>query len=319
MNEQRCQPVAPPVSLIDFEAELAAGWVKAKTRATNRGDLTLFEPIADGGTTLVVKTCPGWDQAQVRRLVATTTACCRHAQSHGVPPFVATATSWGVNPDYVCSEWIAGTSVEEWLAEELRDLSSSAAVKRTLGFASAMAELMAHFHAATSEHTNPEARHVGSKSDRVVELLAGPSAVQSARRVRTIDDPGPHNTIRDPSGQLWLIDLPADDEVVVLERDLARLISRIVGSVHRHSTATWVQYSPVVEAVIAGYRGSIAGDVEVNRSVIYACLAADAGTKAVLTRRRLPPGTRLECFVRESAAAVVLSASALRVRLSRHA
>lgn len=315
MNEQRCHSIAPPVSLADFEAKLATGWTKTKTRVTNRGELTIFEPIGPDGTTLVVKKCPGWNESQVRQLVTTTSLCSEFAQKHGVPAFVAALLSWGVDPDYVCSEWIAGTSVEEWLGDELRGLSSSAAVTRTLDIASAMAGLVAHFHAATADHTSHNARIARSRSDRVVETLAGPRAVQSSRRVRSIDDPGPHNTIRDAHGDLWLIDLPADEELVLVERDLARLVSRIVGSIHRHSTATWVPYQPVVEAVIAGYVRNGASDV--NRALVSACLATDAATKVALTRRRLPPGTRLECFVRESAAAVTLTASALRARLPR--
>jgi hypothetical protein len=298
-----------PLPLEDFEAELDRNWIRGNTRTTNRGELTTFEPSTAGGVRLVVKRCPGWTGAQVVRLVSTVSICREYAQSCGLAPFVAAVRAWGHDPDYVCSEWVEGVSVDDWMAEECEGLPSSQAVARSLEIAAGMAELMAHFHEAMADEVTAAGDDAGA--------LVGRRALADSVRVYSIEDPGPHNTVLGRDGTLWLIDLPADARVVPVERDIARLVSRIVGAVHRHADAVWVPYRPIADAVDLGYRRAGPPGVRIDRSLVYAALASDAAVKAVFTRRRLPPGTRLECLIRESAAAVTLGARALGSRLRR--
>lgn len=152
-------------------------------------------------------------------------------------------------------------------------------------------------------------------SIRLIAMLRGTRGVARSERVRSIDDPGPHNTVLGEDERLWLIDLPADFQNVMVERDIARLSSRVVGAIHRHSKLIWVSYHPIVDAAIEGYERIGSPEARpIDRSLVYACLASDAAKKVALTRRRLPPGTRLECFVRESVAATSLGARAIWFR-----
>lgn len=312
-------------SLLDHDE---AKWVLERTITTNRGELAVYGDSSGTSRPMVVKREPTWTSRDSAGLARTVHACRLHALAHGDPPFVPALRGWGDDPPYVAIDLIDGTNLNATLADELAGLRADDATSMAIASTRAMAQLVARFHQAMTE-LDAASWDLPSKSGtteetgaalRLIGLLRGPRHLERAFRVRSIDDPGPHNTVVDTNGGLWLIDLPADAQDVMVERDVARLISRVVASIHRPSSSRWIPYHPVVDAVIEGYQTIRAPEGRsVDRSLVYACLAADAALKVVFTRRRLPPGTRLECFVRESYATVTLATRALwlRVRGSR--
>ncbi len=307
-----------PLRFDDLVRSLGDDWHERGTSRTNRGELTIFEHVNDDTSRLVVKRCPTWTADEVRRLAATMSTCRSHAAARDLRPHVPHLESWGIDPPYLCTAWVDGSSVDEWMAMELADLPARDAVERTIDLAIGMGELMAWFHRAMEAEVETIAGRrdaARSASGMITGALAGKGAHGFRTRVYSIEDPGPHNTIRDEAGHLWLIDLPAEARTVTVEQDIARLASRVVGAIHRHSNARWVPYRPTVDAVIDGYRRGSTREDDVDRTLVFACLSSDAAIKAALTRRRLPPGTRLECLVRESAGAVTLGGAALRERL----
>ena len=316
----------PAVPLEELLRTMAASGKRAKTVTTNSGELTLHDRAAADQPAVVVKRVPDWTAAHARGLAFTLEACRRHAESTGNPSFAAQLYGWGDEPVYLATAWIDGDNVNHRMAHELAGLGPKAAVASSVETASGSAELVARYHcamAACDLHPWELPKKSASAEEagmaiRLIGLLRGSRGVSRSERVRSIDDPGPHNTIVGSDGELRLIDLPADFQITMVERDLARLASRLVGAIHRHSRSRWVPYRPIVEAVIEGYeRVGSPGRRPIDRSLVYSCLAADAAIKVALTRRRLEPGTRLECFVRESAATVVLSARSLLLR-ARH-
>jgi len=318
------------VALDELLGQLADEWTLQKTLTSTNCELALYEPAFNAGVPLVIKQCPGWTADHVRGLSLTLEACRLHAEVAGIDSFVAASRSWGEDPVYLSTDWVDGTDMRHWFAATFADLPLDDAVGRSMEACARVAGLMAHYHQAMADFDLADSG-VPQKSAtveesgsavRLIRILRGRPGVDRSERVRSIDDPGPHNTVVGHNGELWLIDLPAHLQVVMLERDIARLASRLVGAVQKHSNSVWVprmrHYRGVVDAVVDGYEkvGS-PRERSIDLSLVYACLTLDAMLKVAHTRVRRAPGRRLEPFVRESLAVVGLTARTLwlRVRL----
>ena len=276
---------------------------------------------------LVIKQSPAWMVDHVRGLSLTLEACRLYAEVAGIDPFVAASRSWGENPVYLCTDWVEGTDMRHWFAATFADLPPDDAVARSFDVSTRLAGLLAHYHKAMADW-DPADSGVPQKSATIEEsgsafqlirILRGRRGVDRSERVRSISDPGAHNTVVGPNGELWLIDLPAHLQVVTLERDIARLATRLLGAVQRHSNSLWVprmrQYRGMVDAVVEGYeRVGSPSQQPIDLSLVYACFTTDAVLKVARTRGRRAPGRRLEAFVRESLAVAGLTARTLWLR-----
>ena len=307
--------------------QLADEWTLQKTLTTTNCELALYEPAFNAGVPLVIKQCPGWTADHVRGLSLTLEACRLHAEVAGIDSFVAASRSWGEDPVYLCTDWVDGTQMRHWFAATFADLPPDDAEARSLEASTRVGGLMAHYHQAMADFDladrgAPQKTATLEESGsavRLIRILRGRQGVRRSERVRSIDDPGPHNTVVGPNGGLWLIDLPAHLQVVMLERDVARLASRLVGAVQVYSNSFWMprirHYRGIVDAVVDGYEkvGSPSRR-SIDLPLVYACLTTDALLKVALTRARRSSGTRLEAFVRESLAVVGLTARTLWLR-----
>ena len=315
------------VSLDELLGQLADAWTLQKTLTTTNGELALYQPAGSAGVPLVIKQCPEWTADHVRGLALTLEACRLHAEVADIDSFVAAPRSWGEDPVYLCTDWVDGTDMRHWFAAAFADLPPDDAVARSMEASARVGGLIAHYHQAMADlHLAdsgvPEKSATMEESGsavRLIRVLRGRRGADRSERVRSIDDPGPHNTVVGHNGELWLIDLPAHLQVVMLERDIARLASRLVGAVQKHSNSVWVprmrHYRGVVDAVVDGYEkvGS-PRERPIDLSLVYACLALDAMLKVAHTRGRRAPGRRLEPFVRESLAVLGLTARTLWLR-----
>lgn len=316
----------PPVTVSVLLSRSAATLSLVRSVETNSGALALYADETSSLPEMVIKNVPSWTATHASGLARTLDACRLHSEAVGARPFVATLHGWGDDPVFIATGWIEGENLNHRMADELAGLTAATATAKCRDTTTAAAALVARFHRAMADSSPddwgiPPSASGGIETGmaaRLISALRGSRGIDRSERVRSIDDPGPHNTILDANNDLWLIDLPADFQEVMVERDIARLVSRVVGAIHRASTSRWVPYHPVVDAVIAGYeRDASPSTRRIDRSLVYACLAADAAVKVALTRRRLPPGTRLECFFRESFAALTLGGRALRLRITR--
>ncbi len=304
-------------------------WHLDQTVATPNGELAVYRSTTGNEPPLVIKQCPEWTADHVRGLSLTLEVCRRHGQETGIAPFVAAPRGWGGDPVFLCTEWVEGTDMRTWYADTFASLPVAEAVAQSQRVSGQLAGLVAHYHQAMAD-ADPAERGLPLKATtmeesgmavRLIRVLRGSRGLARAERVRSIDDPGAHNTVVTADGALWLIDLPAHLQMVTLERDIARLASRMVGAVQKHSNSLWLprmgHYRGIVDAVVEGYEavGSPEGR-PVDVSLVYACLTADAVLKVARTRGRRVPGTRLEAFVRESLAAIALAGRTLRLRVA---
>ena len=311
---------------------LRARFSVSRSFSTRTGTVDLMHPTAPEEPALMIKQSPQWGADHVRGMWLTLDLLRSYAERAGLTPFAATPRNWGADPAYVCVDWVEGSDVSAWFAQTFADCEPSEAFARSLEISRRYASLLAHYHHAMSD-MEMLADVIPRKSKtieqaglavRMIALLRGGKGVRRSERVRSIDDPGPHNAVEAPDGALWLIDLPAHFESVMVERDIARLASRQVGAVRQHTASSWVprlrHYRRIVDAVVDGYES--VGSPEsrpVDLALVYACLAADAALKTARTRRRLAPGARLEAFVRELLATVLLGVGALWLRFRQPA
>jgi len=320
----RCDDEMP---LDELLGQLADDWTLQKTLITTNGELAVYGRACNSSVALVIKQCPSWTPDHVRGLSLTHKACRLYAEAEGIHPFVAASRSWGEDPVYLCTDWVDGTDMRQWFAAIFAELPPDDALARSLVVSARLAGIVAHYHRAMADSEPawtgvPQklaTREESGSAVRLIRMLRGGRAVDRSERVRSIDDPGAHNTVVGLDGELWLIDLPAHVSVVTPERDVARLASRLVGAIQRHSNSLWVprmrHYRSVVDAVVDGYVSvGSPGQQPVDLPLVYACLTSDAVLKVARTRGRRAPGRRLEAFVRESLAAVGLTARTLWLR-----
>jgi hypothetical protein len=315
------------LSLDELLGQLADGWTLQKTLTTRTGELAVYEPAGNAGIPVVIKQCPRWTADHVRGLFLTLEACRLHAEVAGIDAFVGAARSWGEDPVYLCTDWVDGADMRHWFAATFDDLPPDDAVARSFDVSTRLAEMLAHYHEAMADW-DPAGSGVPQKSATIgesgsafqlVRILRGRRGVDRSERVRSIADPGAHNTVVGPNGELWLIDLPANLQVVTVERDIARLATRLLGSIQRHSKSLWVprmlHYRGVVDAVVEGYeRVGSPSRRPIDLSLVYAYFTTEAVLKVAHPRGRRAPGRRLEAFARGSLAVVRLTARTLWLR-----
>ncbi|MGI9452466.1 MAG: hypothetical protein ACR2QH_17775 [Geminicoccaceae bacterium] len=304
--------------------------------STRTGTIDLIRPTESEGPPLMIKQSPQWSAAHTRGMWITLELLRSHADQTGLAPFAATPHNWGSDPAYICVDWVEGKDLTVWFAKTFADCELNEAFRRSLEMSSRYASLLAHYHRAMSDTEMLEGV-IPKKAETIeqaglavfmIAMLRGNKGVRQSERVRSICDPGPHNAIEAPDGSLWLIDLPAHLETVMVERDIARLVGRQVGAVRKFTTS-WIprlgHYRRIVDAVIDGYEsvGSPKNRLVVDRALVYACLATDAALKTARTFRRLAPGAKLgaklEAFVRELLATILLGAGALWLRFRQPA
>ncbi len=300
--------------------------------STRTGTVDLVHPIEPEGPSLMIKQSPQWGADHARGMWVTLSMLRAYADRTGLSSFAAAPRHWGADPAYICVDWVEGDDLVAWFEKTFVEGEPNEAFRQSLDMSRRYASLLAHYHQAMSD-MDMLAGVIPKKSKtikqsglaiRLIAMLRGKKGVRQSECVRSIDDPGPHNAVEAPDGSLWLIDLPAHFEVVMVERDIARLASRQVGAVRKFTASSWIprlaHYRRIVDTVIDGYEriGSPQGK-PVDRALVYACLATDTALKTVRTRRRLAPGERLEGFVRELLATVLLSAGALWLRFRQPA
>lgn len=304
----------------------------SRSFSTKTGTVDLIHPTEPDGPSLMIKQSPQWDAGHTRGMWFTLELLRSHADQTGLAPFAAAPRHWGSDPAYVCVDWVEGKDLVAWFEKTFAECELNEAFRRSLEISRRYASLLAHYHRAMSDMDmladviprKSKTTEQAGLAVRLIAMLRGKKGVRQSERVRSIDDPGPHNAVEAPDGALWLIDLPAHLESVMVERDMARLASRQVGAVQKNTDALWIprlkHYRRIMDAVINGYESvGSPQDKPVDRALLYACLAADAALKTARTRRRRKPGTRLEAFVRELLAAVLLGIGALWLRFRQPA
>lgn len=315
-----------------LQARLDDGWVKSKSFSTKTGTVDLFRPTTSDESPLMIKQSPRWGAAHARGMWMTLAVLRSYADRTGLAPFAAAPRHWGSDPAYICSDWVEGRDMTSWFAATYETCEPGEAFRRSLEMSRRYASLLAHYHHAMSD-MEMLADEIPRKSKtieqagfgvRIVAMLRGGRGVSQAERVRSIDDPGPHNSVEAPDGSLWLIDLPAHFHSVMVERDIARFVSRQVGAVRKHARSSWFprlwHYRRIANAVVDGYESvGSPGSTSLDLPLVYACLAADAAVKTARTRKRLAPGVRLEAFVREALAMSFLGIGALWLRVRQPA
>lgn len=310
-----------------LRVRLDARCAESKSMTTRTGTVDLFRPQGNEEAPLMIKRSPKWDAAHAQGMWITLELLRLYTARVGLKPFAATPHSWGSDPAYVCADWVEGKEMRTWFSETFVGCEPGVAFLRAIEISSHYAPLLAHYHHAMSDTEmlidviprKANAIEQTGLSQYLIKLLRGGKAVEQSERVRSIDDPGPHNTVEAPDGSLWMIDLPAHFILVIIERDIARFASRQAGAVRKYSNTLWIprlaHYRRIVDAVVEGYESvGSPKNRPLDLPLVYACLGVDAALKAARTHRRLPPGTRLEAFVYESLTAVLLSIVALWMR-----
>jgi hypothetical protein len=307
------------VQVDQLRSQLTRDFRPGPTRRTPTGVLEVWFPRlhSSGSPALAIKQNPSWTEQSARGLFLTLQACREYASEIGSQPFTPAPHSWGADPPYVCLEWVEGTEMRiaiQALASEgrgTRVASEVAITAKTLGL------LLYRYHAAmmlleSSYFLNAE---VTGGSVRMTRLLVGASRFESTNVVRSVEDPGLHNVVRKDDGSLILIDLPAHFMEVPIERDVALLASRLVGSAHYYARARWIPrlkyHRAVTHAVIAGYEQGAPLSLRIDRTHVFASMATNAAIRAAARRRK----RLLQTFIRECLTTALLVALALRQRL----
>ena len=315
------------VPLEALRARLGARCAECKSMITRTGTVDLFRLQENEGPPLMIKQSPKWSATHARGMWITLELLRLYTARTGLNPFAATPHNWGSDPAYVCAGWVEGKEMRTWFSETFADCEPGVAFLRAIEISGRYAPLLAHYHHAMSDTEmlidviprKAKAIEQTGLSQRLIKLLRGGKAVERSERVRSIDDPGPHNTVEAPDGSLWMIDLPAHFILVIVERDIARFASRQAGAVRKYSNTSWIprlaHYRRIVDAVVDGYE-SVGSPKSrpLDLPLVYACLGVDAALKAARTHRRLPQGARLEAFVYEFLTAILLSIVALWLR-----
>jgi hypothetical protein len=210
----------PLDELID---ELAAERVLERTWSSRRGDLRLYRSGADDA--VVVKRLPPHQGPMAPIACDVMARCLRASADDPRGSVMPEPVAWGDDPPYLAYQWVEGQPLDSLITG-----ASAEAAPDVPAMASAAAAAVARFHGAF-----PVARGIGG-----------------SMTVRSLWDPGPHNTVIGSEGTVRLIDPPGFIEEVAPEHDVAVLVHHLSWSTQRSGRA--MAPGPLLDAAADGYR-----------------------------------------------------------------
>lgn len=201
----------------------------------------------------------------------------------GGPPIGPRPRAFGTDPPFVAYEWVDGVIMNDALIAAFRHRPLAEGVTVVTDLAAGAGRLLHRFHTlatGAAEETSifrPESFDLLDRSLR----LTGTSLPDRSRWVRALMDPGPHNIVVEPSGDLRLLDLPGLVEHRPAEVELGMMAQRVGRRSRLAARAAGVPVRGVAraaaDATIAAYRSDADG---LDDALIEAAVAVSAGRLA---------------------------------------
>jgi hypothetical protein len=209
----------------DLEAERAL----ERAWSSRRGDLRLYR--AGPGDAIVVKTLPPHQGPMAPIACEVMVRCLESSADDPRGSVMPEPVAWGDDPAYLAYRWVEGRSFDSVIT------GTATADDPDLPTLAAMAgAAIARFH-------------------RAFPSAPGPGG---SGTVRSLWDPGPHNTVIGPDATVRLIDPPGFVEQVAPEHDVAVLVHHLSWSAQRGGRP--VTPARLLESAADGYRAEAGPD-----------------------------------------------------------